>query len=126
MMPSAPPGPTGIAQAPATADDPKALCARSLHMMADGDLRDFEALIHPDTANREAAREPMTARGWGPAAYYATALWLRGAFSDLRFDTRETAGSLAAERGWIRAWYPSGLHHRCAVAPPVLATVEGR
>lgn len=27
--------------------------------------------------------------GKGPAAYYATALWLRSAFSDLHFDIHE-------------------------------------
>lgn len=78
-------------QNPATADDQKAVCVRSLHLMADGDLREFEALIHPEATNREAAHEPMAARGSGPAAYYATALWLRGAFSDLRFDIHEVA-----------------------------------
>jgi len=75
--------PTELAQAPATAGDPKAACVRSLRLMADGDLREFEALIHPEATNREAANEPMAARGGGPAAFYATAVWLRRAFSDL-------------------------------------------
>ena len=66
--------------------------------MADGDLREFEAVIHPKAVNREAAREPMASRGMGPAAFYATALWLRGAFSDLRFDIHEVVadGDLVA------------------------------
>lgn len=51
--------PTGLAQTPTTADDPKAVCVRSLQIMADGDLRDFETMIHPEATNREAAREPM-------------------------------------------------------------------
>jgi len=38
----------------ANRDDPKAVCVRSLRIMADGDLREFEALIHPEAANREA------------------------------------------------------------------------
>jgi hypothetical protein len=40
--------------------------------MTDGDLREFEAVIHPKAVNREAAREPMASRGMGPAAWYAT------------------------------------------------------
>jgi predicted ester cyclase len=66
--------------------------------MADGDLPEFEALIHPEATNREAANEPMAARGRGPAAGYATALWLRGAFSDLRWDIHDVAadGDLVA------------------------------
>lgn len=56
---------TWLAENPATADDPKAVCARSIHIMADGHLREFEALIHPEATNREAAREPMASRGRG-------------------------------------------------------------
>jgi len=82
--------PTSFAQNLANAYDAKTVCVRSLHIMGNGDLSDFEALIHPSAANREAANEPMAARGEGPAAFYATALWLRGAFSDLRWDVHET------------------------------------
>lgn len=85
MAPTDPP-PTSPDQNPAAADDPKALCARSLYIMPGGDLREFEALIHPEATNREAAHEPMASRGKGPAAFYATALWLRGAFSELHWD----------------------------------------
>jgi hypothetical protein len=56
------PAPTRIASRPATADDPKAVCVRILQIMADGDLGEFGALIHPEAVNREAAREPMPAR----------------------------------------------------------------
>jgi predicted ester cyclase len=92
------PTPTGLAQTPVIADDPKAVCVRSIHIMADGDLHDFEAVIHPEAVNREAAHEPMASRGRGPAAWYASALWLRGAFSDLRWDIHEIAadGDLVA------------------------------
>jgi predicted ester cyclase len=40
----------------------------------------------------------MAARGSGPAAFYATAQWLRRAFSDLRWDIHEVAadGDLVA------------------------------
>jgi anti-anti-sigma factor len=42
------PTPTRVAQNPVTADNPKAVCIRSLHLMADGDLREFGALIRPE------------------------------------------------------------------------------
>ena len=81
--------PASVAPNSATADDAKELCVRSIHIMAHGDLRDFEAVFHPTAANREAADEPMAARGEGPAAFYATSLWLRRAFSGLRWDIHE-------------------------------------
>jgi predicted ester cyclase len=90
MSPTVPTS-TQVAKNPVALDDPKAVCIRSIHIMADGDLRDFEAVIHRDATNREASSEPMEARGSGPAAFYATALWLRGAFSDLRWDIHEVA-----------------------------------
>jgi predicted ester cyclase len=75
-----------------TADDRKAVAVRSIRIMADGDLAAFDAVIHPKAANREAAHEPPAARDRGPAAFHATALWLRGAFSQLRWDIHEVAG----------------------------------
>ena len=88
-MAPAEPGPASLAQNPETADDAKAVCVRSLYAMAHGDLSRFEALFHPAATNREAADEPRAARGEGPAAFYATAVWLRGAFSDLRWDIHQ-------------------------------------
>ena len=41
--------------------------------------------VTPDYLNRRAGQEPLAARGRGPLALHATALWLRSAFSDLRF-----------------------------------------
>ena len=115
------PAPTGLAQSPATADDPKAVCVRSLQIMADGDLREFEDLIHPEAANREAADEPMAARGRGPAAFYATALWLRGAFSDLRWEMHEIAadGDLVAVHSTMSGRHTGPFVHydgACAVS----------
>lgn len=70
--------------APTTAEFARALAIRSVRIMADGELADFDAVIHPEATNREAAAEPPDTRGRGPAAYYATALWLRSAYSELQ------------------------------------------
>lgn len=70
-------------------DEQKALCARSIHIMADGDLRDFAAVVHPNARNREAEAEPPACRGTGPAAFYATALWLRSAYADLHWEIHD-------------------------------------
>jgi predicted ester cyclase len=64
----------------------KALCVRAIHIMIDGSLADFEAVCHPDAVNHEAGSEPVESRGRGPLPFYATALWLRQAFADLRWD----------------------------------------
>ena len=66
-----------------------ALCVHSAMIMADGTLPDFEAVVHPAAVNREARDEPPASRGLGPRAYHATALWLREAFADLRFEVHE-------------------------------------
>ena len=68
----------------------RAACARSLQIMANGNLADFEAVIHRDAVNREASGPPAT-RESGPAAFHAIALWLRGAFCDLRWDIDQVA-----------------------------------
>jgi predicted ester cyclase len=62
---------------------PEQIAYRSLEIMESGDLADFEELIHPDGFNHEQFDEPPESRGRGPAAWYATALWLREAFADL-------------------------------------------
>ena len=67
----------------------KELCVRSVRIMADGTLEDFEAVIHPDARNREAIDEPPATRGHGPAAFYATALWLRDAYAELHWDIHD-------------------------------------
>ena len=70
--------------------DAKATCARSLEIMADGSLADFEAVIHPEAISLEAGGPPAS-RGQGPAAFHAIASWLRGAFADLRWEVHQTA-----------------------------------
>ncbi|RAG83103.1 hypothetical protein DN069_24000 [Streptacidiphilus pinicola] len=78
------------------ADDKTLLSLRCVQTMADGTLDDFRALVHPEAVNREALREPAASRGRGPAAFHATALWLRTAFADLRWELQDavTEGDL--------------------------------
>ena len=97
-----------MSQHSTTLTDAMATCAHSLQIMADGDLADFEALIHPEAINREASGPPAT-RGTGPAAFHAAALWLGGAFSDLRWDIHHMAADsdlIAIHSTW------SGRHVR--------------
>jgi predicted ester cyclase len=79
----------GDAKTMTTHVDAKELCVRSMHLMADGTLADFEAVLHPDARNREDVDEPPASRGRGPAAFYATALWLRDAYADLRWEVHD-------------------------------------
>ena len=74
-----------------TDSGPTALCAHSMDIMATGGREDFERVFHPEAVNREAAVEPPAARLPGPAGFYATAQWLRAAFSDLHFEIHEVA-----------------------------------
>lgn len=71
-----------------TTDD-KALCIRSLNLMATGTVDDIIEVYTPDADNREAKAEPPATRGKGPEAIHATALWLREAYSDLRWEVHE-------------------------------------
>ncbi len=80
---------TGAAPGSEAPLDPHELGVRSLQVMIDGTLRDFERLVHPRAVNWEAEDEPQECAQPGPAGFLATALWLRAAFSELRFDVRE-------------------------------------
>jgi predicted ester cyclase len=72
-------------------DDAAAVAVASIHAMGSGTLVDFEGLYTDDAVNREAKTEPPDTRGTGPAALYATARWLRTAFSDLTWEVHEVA-----------------------------------
>jgi ketosteroid isomerase-like protein len=72
-----------------TALDAKEVCLRSFQLMVDGSLDDFADVVHPDAVNREAKDEPPETRGRGPAAFYATARWLRSWFDDLAFEIHD-------------------------------------
>lgn len=70
-------------------DTHRDLALRSISVMADGTLEDFEEVLHPEFLNHEQKDEPPASRGIGPATAYATALWLRDAFADLRWEIGE-------------------------------------
>ena len=70
-------------------DTHRELALRSISVMADGALEDFEEVLHPEFRNHEQKDEPPASRGIGPATAYATALWLRDAFADLRWEIGE-------------------------------------
>jgi predicted ester cyclase len=72
-------------------DTIKAVALRSIELMRDGTLAEFEALIHPDAVNHEEKDEPPASRGRGPKPFYATALWLREAFADLDWEIHTVA-----------------------------------
>ena len=76
----------------------KELALRSIQIMENGTREDFDEVLHPDFLNHEAKDEPPGARERGPAGAYATALWLRDAFADLRWEIHEVVaeGDLVA------------------------------
>jgi predicted ester cyclase len=71
----------------------KAIATRSIEIMFNGERDEFAQVIHPDAINREAKAEPPATRGRGPAAYFATAQWLRAAFSDLRAEFHDVVAA---------------------------------
>ena len=72
-----------------TYSEATALCIRSMDLMTEGTREDFEPVYHPEAVNREAAVEPPATRQPGPVGFWATAQWLRTAFSGLRFEIHE-------------------------------------
>lgn len=65
--------------------DPVSTAVRAMTAIGSGTRADVEAVTHPDNVNREAINEPPACRGrGGPDATWATAIWLRAAFSNLR------------------------------------------
>ena len=88
-------------------DDAKAIALRSIAIMADGTIEDFDEVVHPEFLNHEQHDEPPASRGRGPAAFYATALWLRAAFADLRWEIHDVVaqGDLVVLHGTM-----SGRH----------------
>src|ERR1043165_6996135 len=66
------------------------ICVRSMAIMAAGDLGERPAVVHREATSREAKNEPPACRVQGPAAFVATAHWLRAAFADLAFEIHDT------------------------------------
>jgi len=89
---------TTHADAPETYNPVTAVAVASMHLMADGSREEFGAIFAPDAYNRESDAEPPDTRGRGPAAFFATSLWLREAFSDLAWQIHDIAhdGDLVA------------------------------
>jgi predicted ester cyclase len=102
------------------------VAVRSMQVMATGTQDDLRRYVHPDAVNRESSAEPPATRGRGPDAFWATALWLRSAFSELAFavDTVLVDGDLVATHGTMSGrqtgdmviWTPDGRVER-AFAP---------
>jgi predicted ester cyclase len=68
----------------------EAVALRSIHVMAQPpEDPEFDLLVHPDCVNHEAKDEPPAARGTGPDAIRATAVWLQEAYADLRWEIHE-------------------------------------
>jgi predicted ester cyclase len=67
----------------------KELALRSIRVMEDGTREEFDEVLHPEFLNHEAKDEPPASRGRGPGTAYATALWLRDAFAELRWEIHE-------------------------------------
>jgi predicted ester cyclase len=73
-----------------TSAEATALCIRHLETMGSGTLAEIAEVVHPQATNREAKAEPPAARGVGPAAFLATAQWLRDAYAELTWDVHDT------------------------------------
>lgn len=69
----------------------RAAAVASFHAMGSGTPEEFQLLYTPDAVNRESCAEPPDTRGTGPDAFYATACWLRRAFSDLAWQVHDVA-----------------------------------
>jgi len=82
----------------AVATDPVSIVVRSIHAVASGDRDVFDRLYHPDAVDRENPVQPPSSRVRGADGFYSTALWLRAAFADLRYDIHHalTDGDLVA------------------------------
>jgi predicted ester cyclase len=75
------------------ADALKELACASFRVIETGDEQLARQIIDPEFVNHEAEDDPEDAgrQLTGPAGFLATGAWLRDAFSDLRFELRETA-----------------------------------
>lgn len=102
----------------AVSTDPVAVAVHSIHLMAVGDRADFDAVYSQDAVDRENVIQPPASRVRGPDGAHSTAMWLRTAFADLRYDIHHAIGDggLVAVNSTM-----SGRH----VAPWVVYTAGG-
>jgi predicted ester cyclase len=102
----------------AVSADPIAVAVRSIHAMATGDRADFDPMYSPGAVDRENPIQPPSSRVPGPAGFYSTAMWLRTAFADLRYDIHHSIAdhNLVAVNSTM-----NGRH----VAPWVVYTEDG-
>ena len=70
----------------------KATCIRAMHLMGTGTFDEFAEVYAADAVNRESKEEPPDTRGAGPAAFHASARWLRRAVPDMAFDIHDVIG----------------------------------
>ncbi|KRA28169.1 MULTISPECIES: ester cyclase [unclassified Nocardioides] len=73
--------------------DATELCISSMHLMTNGSRADFDRVYAPGSINREAVDEPPDTRTAGPEGFFATAEWLRAAFSDLTFEVHDSVAA---------------------------------
>jgi predicted ester cyclase len=101
--------------------DIKDIAVRSMRIMADGTYDEFVEVVHPEAVNHESKDEPPATRGPGPAAFYATALWLRDAFADLDFEVHTVVAEddLVVVHNTMR-----GVHARTFVGYKADGTVD--
>lgn len=95
------------------------IVTRANELTVSGSVEEFAEVFHPDLVNREATVEPPAARGRGPVAAFASATWLRTAFSELALtvDKVVSDGHLTVTHGTM-----SGRH----TGPFVLYDDAGR
>jgi len=102
-------------------DSIRGAARRAVRAMTDAPRERFDELYAPDAVHREAVREPQDCRQPGPAGFFATATWLRAAFSDLAWadDDVVATGDLAVVHGRM-----SGRHTGTFVTYRPDGTVE--
>jgi ketosteroid isomerase-like protein len=77
--------------APAEHREAERLVRQQFRIIETGELALAASNVTPDFVNHRASHEPPAARGQGPDALRATALWLRRAFSDISYEVHDIA-----------------------------------
>lgn len=77
------------------------LVREQFSIIESGDLALADSNVTGDFVNHRAGHEPLAARGRGPEALKATAVWLRRAFSELHFDIHHIAVDGDRAAAWV-------------------------